>query len=78
MRAQIVLFEGFAPLDVFAPYAVLLWAGGLASERTAGRLRLGQAEEGLEGPRGRGTMTNADHATVLVDDSECDPHGITR
>ena len=31
MRTQIVLFEGFDPLDVIAPYEVL-WAGGAASD----------------------------------------------
>lgn len=30
MRTQIVLFEGFDPLDVVAPYEVL-WAGGVTS-----------------------------------------------
>ena len=30
MYAQIVLFDGFDPLDVIAPYEVL-WAGGVAS-----------------------------------------------
>jgi putative intracellular protease/amidase len=33
MHAQIVLFDGFDPLDVIAPYEVL-YAGGTGQRRT--------------------------------------------
>ena len=45
MYAQIVLFDGFDPLDVVAPYEVL-WAGGVA---TSGALIVELVS--AEGPR---------------------------
>ncbi len=46
-------------------------------ERTPGSYDWAK-RKGLEGPRGRGIMMNANHATVLVDDAECELYGITR
>ncbi len=42
MHAQIVLFDGFDPLDVIAPYEVL-YAGGAASDGAV-RVELVSAE----------------------------------
>jgi transcriptional regulator GlxA family with amidase domain len=55
MRAQIVLFDGFDPLDVIAPYEVL-YAGGTAS-RGAVRVELVSAEGPREVVSGTGGLT---------------------
>ena len=60
MHAQIVLFDGFDPLDVIAPYEVL-YAGGTASggagERGAGLRR--RAARGGQRRRGPGLRATA-------------------
>ena len=68
MHAQIVLFEGFDPLDVIAPYEVL-WAGGNAS---GGALTVELVS--AEGPRtvvsGSGGLTL--RATATLDPARAD------
>jgi len=68
MHAQVVLFDGFDPLDVVAPYEVL-WAGGLA---TGGALtvELVSAEGPREVPSGSGGL--ALRATAALDPSRAD------
>jgi len=66
--AQIVLFDGFDPLDVIAPYEVL-WAGGIAAGRAL-TVELVSAE----GPRavvgGSGGLVL--HATATLDPDNAD------
>jgi putative intracellular protease/amidase len=66
--AQIVLFDGFDPLDVIAPYEVL-WAGGIAAGRAL-TVELVSAE----GPRavvgGSGGLVL--HATAILDPDNAD------
>ncbi|MDP9373263.1 MAG: DJ-1/PfpI family protein [Chloroflexota bacterium] len=68
MHAQVVLFDGFDPLDVVAPYEVL-WAGGLA---TGGALTVELVS--AEGPRevagGSGGFTL--RATAALDPERAD------
>ncbi len=68
MRAQIVLFDGFDPLDVIAPYEVLI-AGGAA---TSGALTVELVS--AEGPRevisGSGGLVL--HATAALDPDAAD------
>ncbi|GLV53181.1 glutamine amidotransferase [Dictyobacter sp. S3.2.2.5] len=68
MHAQIVLFDGFDPLDVIAPYEVL-WAGGAAS---GGALTVELAS--AEGPRevtgGSGGLVL--RATAILDPENAD------
>jgi transcriptional regulator GlxA family with amidase domain len=68
MLAQFVLFDGFDPLDVIAPYEVLLSAGAL----TGGALRseLVSAEGAREVPSGLAGVTLS--ATAALDPSEAD------
>lgn len=68
MHAQIVLFDGFDPLDVVAPYEVL-WAGGIA---VAGRLsvELVSAEGAREVPSGSGALSL--RASAMLDPDRAD------
>ncbi|MFD0684582.1 DJ-1/PfpI family protein [Actinomadura fibrosa] len=68
MRAQIVLFDGFDPLDVVAPYEVL-YAGGTASGGAVS-VELVSAE----GPRAvvGGIGSLALHATAALDPARAD------
>lgn len=67
MHAQIVLFDGFDPLDVIAPYEVL-YAGGTASGGAV-------SVEGLQGHRpssprpGRGRGPGAEETPMTRTDS---------
>jgi len=68
IRAQIVLFDGFDPLDVIAPYDVL-WAGGAAA---GGALTVELVS--VDGPRevtgGIGGLVL--HATAMLDPDNAD------
>ncbi|HEX6358337.1 DJ-1/PfpI family protein [Actinophytocola sp.] len=55
MRAQIVLFDGFDPLDVIAPYEVLMAGGVLSGGQVA--VELVSAEGAREVPSGLGTFS---------------------
>ena len=68
MLAQIVLFDGFDPLDVIAPYEVLS-AGGMV---TAGSLKveLVSAEGAREVPSGLGSLSL--HATARLEPQRAD------
>jgi putative intracellular protease/amidase len=64
IRVQIVLFEGFDPLDVVAPYEVL-WAGGLATD--------GAISVELVSAEGSGEVTGGSGGLVLHADAAFDP-----
>lgn len=64
IRAQIVLFEGFDPLDVVAPYEVL-WAGDLATD--------GAVSVELVSAEGPGEVTGGSGGLVLHADAALDP-----
>lgn len=71
MYAQIVLFDGFDPLDVIAPYEVL-WAGGAASGGVL-TVELVSAEGPREVVSGSGGLTlkataklNPDKANIII------------
>ncbi len=68
MHAQIVLFDGFDPLDVIAPYDVL-WAGGAAA---AGALtvELVSADEPREVAGGAGGLVLRATATLDPDTAD--------
>ncbi len=67
MHTQIVLFNGFDPLDVIAPYEVL-WAGGIAAN---GALTVEMVS--AEGPREVLSGTNLTlHATATLDVDKAD------
>lgn len=68
MRAQIVLFDGFDPLDVIAPYEVLA-AGGMV---TGGGVtaELVSAEGEREVPSGLGTLTLRATASLRPADAD--------
>ena len=68
MRAQIVLFTGFDPLDVIAPYEVL-WAGGAAT-RGALSVELASAEGPREVVSGSGGLTLCATATLDPDTAD--------
>lgn len=68
MHAQIVLFDGFDPLDVIAPYEVL-WAGGLASDRAL-TVELVSAEGPREVTGGSGGLVL--RATATLDPDRAD------
>lgn len=63
MHAQIVLFDGFDPLDVIAPYEVL-YAGGAASDGAVS-VELVSAEGAREVVSGTGGLTS--RATAALD-----------
>jgi transcriptional regulator GlxA family with amidase domain len=64
IRVQIVLFEGFDPLDVVAPYEVL-WAGGLVTD--------GAVSVELVSTEGPGEVTGGSGGLVLHADALFDP-----
>lgn len=71
MRAQIVLFDGFDPLDVIAPYEVLS-AGGMVTDGVL-QVELVSAEGAREVPSGLGTLSlqatarlQPQHADLIV------------
>ncbi|WP_424186665.1 DJ-1/PfpI family protein [Actinokineospora sp. G85] len=68
MLAQIVLFDGFDPLDVVAPYDVLAAGGGLAGGALA--VELVSAEGAREVPSGSGLLTL--RATARLDPGRAD------
>ncbi|MCY0943066.1 DJ-1/PfpI family protein [Streptomyces antarcticus] len=68
MLCQIVLFDGFDPLDVIAPYEVL-FAGGMAAPGTL-RVELVSAEGPREVPSGSGLLTL--RATAALDPRRAD------
>lgn len=68
MRAQIVLFDGFDPLDVIAPYEVL-YAGGTASAGAVS-VELVSAEGPREVVSGTGGLTL--RATAVLDPGRAD------
>ncbi|MGW6415756.1 DJ-1/PfpI family protein [Streptomyces sp. NPDC055055] len=68
MHLQIVLFDGFDPLDVIAPYEVL-YAGGLASEGAVS-VELASAEGPREVVSGTGGLTL--RATAVLDPQRAD------
>jgi putative intracellular protease/amidase len=68
LHAQIVLFDGFDPLDVIAPYEVL-WAGGLASGGAL-TVELVSAEGPREVAGGSGGLIL--HATASLDPDKAD------
>ncbi|MER5873712.1 DJ-1/PfpI family protein [Streptomyces sp. NPDC002044] len=68
MLCQIVLFDGFDPLDVIAPYEVL-FAGGTAAPGTL-RVELVSAEGPREVPSGSGLLTL--RATAALDPRRAD------
>ena len=68
MLAQIVLFDGFDPLDAIAPYEVLS-AGGLAAGGAL-RVELVSLEGAREVPSGTGTLRIA--ATAALDPERAD------
>lgn len=68
MYVQIVLFDGFDPLDVIAPYEVL-WAGGLATEGAL-NVELVSAEGPREVTSGSGGITL--RATAQLDPARAD------
>lgn len=68
MHAQIVLFDGFDPLDVIAPYEVL-WAGGTASGGAL-TVELVSAEGPREVTGGSGGLVL--RATAILDPDKAD------
>ncbi len=68
MYAQIVLFDGFDPLDVVAPYEVL-WAGGVAASGAL-TVELVSAEGPREVVGGSGGLVL--HATGILDPDRAD------
>src|SRR5689334_5856360 len=68
MRAQVVLFDGFDPLDVIAPYEVLA-AGGVVTEGLL-TVELVSAEGARDVPSGLGALTL--RATAPLDPSRAD------
>jgi transcriptional regulator GlxA family with amidase domain len=68
MLAQIVLFDGFDPLDVVAPYEVL-FAGGQAADGALS-VELVSAEGAREVPSGTGTLSLK--ATAWLDPTRAD------
>lgn len=68
MLCQIVLFDGFDPLDVVAPYEVL-FAGGIAAPGAL-RVELVSAEGPREVPSGSGLLTL--RATAALDPRRAD------
>lgn len=68
MLCQIVLFDGFDPLDVVAPYEVL-FAGGIAAPGSL-RVELVSAEGAREVPSGSGLLTL--RATAALDPRRAD------
>ncbi|MFE3824015.1 DJ-1/PfpI family protein [Streptomyces sp. NPDC059092] len=68
MLAQIVLFDGFDPLDVVAPYEVLFAGGALAEGALT--VELVSAEGAREVPSGTGTLTLK--ATTRLDPARAD------
>jgi putative intracellular protease/amidase len=68
MYAQIVLFDGFDPLDVIAPYEVL-WAGGVAAGGAL-TVELVSAEGPREVAGGSGGLVLRATATLNPDDAD--------
>jgi putative intracellular protease/amidase len=68
MLAQIVLFDGFDPLDVIAPYEVLV-AGGMATDGALD-VELVSAEGAREVPSGLGPLTL--HAAARLEPRRAD------
>lgn len=68
MHAQIVLFDGFDPLDVIAPYEVL-WAGGIAANGVL-TVELVSAEGPREVAGGSGGLVL--RATAMLDPDKAD------